>query len=66
MDSTVKQNWKCTLIKIVSKFSENLGNYETRENAFDKIHERLFFVEFSVSFRKIFGKFVNQQKTLGK
>ena len=40
--------------------------YETRENVFDKIRERLFFGKFSVSFRTILGKFENQQKTLGK
>ena len=60
MDSTAKQDWK---IKIVSKFSES---YETQENAFDKTRERLFFGEFSVSFRTILGKFENQQRSLGK
>ena len=39
---------------------------ETQENAFDKTHEQLFFEKFSVSFRTIFGKFENQQKTFGK
>ena len=35
-------------------------------NAVDKARERLFFGKLSVSFRTIFEKFENQQKTLGK
>ena len=41
-------------------------SYKTRGNAFGKTFERLFFGTFPVSFRTIFGKFENQQKTLGK
>ena len=52
--------------KTVSNTRKTLQSYKTRENAFNKTRERLFFGEFSVSFRTIFGKFENQQKTLGK
>ena len=54
------------LTKLVSKFSKTSESYETRENAFDETREQLFWGRFSVSFRTIFGKFENQQKTLGK
>ena len=63
MDWAAKQNWKRMLTKIVSKFLES---YKTRENAFHKTHERLFFGKFLVSFRTTFGKFEYQQKSLGK
>ena len=52
--------------KIVSNSGKTSESYKTRENAFNKTRERLFFGEFSVIFRTIFGKFENQQKTLGK
>ena len=38
--------------------------YKTRENAFDKTRERLFFAKFSVSFLTISVKIENKQKTL--
>ena len=52
--------------KIVSNSRKTSESYKTRENAINKIRERLFFREFSVSLRTIFGKFENQQKALGK
>ena len=52
--------------KIVSNSQKISESYKIRGNAFNKSRGRLFFGEFSVSFRTIFGKFENQQKTLGK
>ena len=66
MDSAAKQNWKRMFNKIVSNFRETSESYKTWEKAFNKTRERLFFGEFSASFRTVFGKFENQQKTLGK
>ena len=51
--------------KIVLNSRKTSESYKTRENVFNKTRERLFFGEFSVSFRIIFGKFENQQKDLG-
>ena len=55
MDSAAKQN----LSQNSRKTSES---YKTRENAFHKTRERLFFRKLSVSFRSVFGKFENQEK----
>ena len=52
--------------KIVSNSRKTSESYKTQENAFNKTRGRLFFGEFSVSFRTILGKFENQLKTLGK
>ena len=43
--------------KIVSNYRKTSESYKTRENAFNKTRERLFFEEFSVRFRTIFRKF---------
>ena len=45
--------------KFVSNSRKTSGNYKTRENAFNKTREQLFFGQFSENFE-------NQQKTLGK
>ena len=66
MDSAAKQNWNRMFNKIVSNSRKTSENYKTWGNAFNKTRERLFFGEFSASFRTIFGKFENQQKTLEK
>ena len=66
--------WIQLLNKIENARSPNcLKNYrktsescKTRENAFDKTRDQLFLGKFSVSFRTIFGKFENKQKTLRK
>ena len=47
MDLAVKQNWKRTLAKIVSNSQKTSESYKTRENANDKIRERLFFGKLS-------------------
>ena len=65
MDSAAKQNWKRKFNKIVSNSLKTSESYKTREKAFNNTRERLFFGEFSESFRTIFGKFDNQ-KTLEK
>ena len=52
--------------KIVSNSRKTSKSYKTLEEAFNKTRVQLFFGEFLVSFRTIFGKFENQQKTLGK
>ena len=52
--------------QIVSNSRKTSESYKTRENAFNKTREQLFFGEFSVSFWTIFGKFENQQKTSEK
>ena len=50
------------LTKIVLNSRKTSESYKTRENAFDKLVSDYS----SVSFRIIFGKLENRQKTLGK
>ena len=45
------------LPKLSQNCRKTSENYKTRENAFDKTRERLFFGKFSASFRTIFEKF---------
>ena len=66
MDSAVKQTENARRPKLSQNSRKTSESYKTRENAFDKTVERLFFGKLSVSFRTIFGKLENQQKTLGK
>ena len=63
INSAAKRNWQRTLTKILRKLRKVI---KLGEKAFHKTRERLFLGKFSVSFRSIFGKFENQQKTLGK
>ena len=56
IDSAAKLDCKCTLTKVVPKFSGIFGSYKTREHAFDKTRKQLFreiLGEFPDNFRKI-------------
>ena len=68
MDSTAKQNWKCTLIKIVLKFSENFGKLWNLGKCFLQNLWAIIFREilckFSDNLRKIWKSTENLTKTI--
>ena len=66
MDSAAKQNWKRMFnkINIVSNSRKTSESYKTRENAFNKTREQLFFGEFSESFQTIWESTENLGKMI--